>query len=376
MIETKTLFYIVLLFSILFAYLSQGKWRVTNNGDIRTDFSILYFFVSGLIPWYFLTFTDIGVDYPNYVRIINEIDMSNYNELFFVESGFALFSAVLKIVFNDNIDAVLFIFKSFSIVLPFISIYILRDKLNVCFSVFVYMLLLYLPSFYLISQAMAAAIVLLSIAIYYKTNKIVIPLVILIAGGFIHNSVFIFIPVATLCHYLTITKLTRSKAIFIMVGAIVLVAGASSLYGYAVSNISGFHYVNYGDNSFEGSGLYFFVKYLPLFFIVKIVSDYECDKNNKIFIFVFVVASAVFNLLSYQFRVIERMEFLLLANYIFFLPIFIKDQKILKKQNMPYYSRMTVILLAYLCFIGYGVIEGRTSERVDMAIYTYFNPFK
>lgn len=376
MIDTKVLFYIVLIVSLLFAYLSQGRSAMMENGDIRTNFRVFPFIISGLIPWYFLAFTDIGVDYPNYVRIISEIDLDNYNEMFFVESGFALASAILKVLFNDNIDAVLFVFKSFSIVLSFVSIYILRDKLNVCFSVFVYMLLLYLPSFYLISQAMAAAMVLLSIAIYYKTNKIVIPLAILIAGGFIHNSVFIFTPVAAVCHYLTITKLTRSKAILIMVGAIVLVAGASSLYGYAVSNISGFHYVNYGDNSFEGSGLYFFVKYLPLFYIAKIVSGYECDKNNKIFIFVFVVASAVFNLLSYQFRVIERMEFLLLANYIFFLPIFIKGQKILKNQSMPYYSRMTVILLAYLCFIGYGVIEGRTSERVEMATYIYFNPFK
>lgn len=376
MIGTKAVYFVILAFTMVFAYFSQSKGEVTCNGDIKMKIHFLPFIIAGIIPWYFLAFTNIGVDYPNYVRIINEIDMNNYDELFFVESGFALFSAVLKIVFDDNIDAVLFVFKSFSIVLPFISIYILRDKLNVCFSVFVYMLLLYLPSFYLISQAMAAAMVLLSIAIYYKTNKTIIPLVILIAGGFIHNSVFIFTPIAALCYYLTITKLTRTKVVLIMVGSIILVVAASSLYGYAVSNISGFHYVNYGENSFEGSGLFFFVKYLPLFYIAKIVSEYESDMNNKIFIFVFVVASAVFNLLSYQFRVIERMEFLLLANYIFFLPIFIKDQKILMLQNLPYYSRMSIILLAYLCFIGYGVIEGRTSAKVDMDVYVYFNPFK
>ena len=375
MIGTKVLFFIVLAFTLLFAYLSQSKGEVKNNGEIKKKFRYLPFIISGIIPWYYLAFTNIGVDYPNYYQIIKEIDMTNYNDLFFVESGFALFSAVLKIVFNGNIDAVLFIFKSFSIVLSFISIYILRDKLNVCYSVFVYMLLLYLPSFYLISQAMGAALVLSSVAFYYKTNKIAVPLVLLIAGGFIHNSVFIFIPVAALSYYITITKLTRAKVFFIMVGSIILVVTASSLYSYAISNISGFHYVNYGDNSFEGSGLFFFVKYLPLFYIAKIVIEYESDMKNKVFIFVFVVASALFNMLSYKFRVIERMEFLLLGNYIFLLPIFIRNQEILMHKNLPYYSRMTVILLAYLCFIGYGVIEDRTSAGVEMDVYVYFNPF-
>ena len=372
--ETKLLYFVVFFVSLFFAYLAQSRNVYLRDGHIVRKFRIIPYLISMTVPWYMLAFTDIGVDYPNYVQIINYIDINNYNEIFSVESGFALVSAILKTVFDGNIDAVLFVFKSFSIVVSFIAIYIVRNRLNVFVSVLAYMLLLFLPSFYLISQAMAAAIVLLSLSIYYRRNKLLAPLLLLIFGGFIHNSIFIFIPVAFLGYFLSTTKLTKGKVAIVILLSITAVIFASSIYGYVLANVPGFHYGNYGDNSFEGSGLFFLVKYLPLFYIGYIVWQYGINKENKAFIFVFIVASAVFNLLSYQFRVIERMEFLLLANYILFLPMFVDDQLYLKYSHKKY-SNIKIVYFLYLAFIGYNVIQGRTSEAVDMSVYHYFNPF-
>lgn len=374
MTDTKTLYFIVLIITLLFANFSQGH-PAFFNGKIVRKFNKTSYAISFLVPWYMLSFTNIGVDYQNYYEIINEIDLDNFYLMFYVESGFALLSALLKILFNGNIDAVLFVFKTFSILGAYIAIYILRNRLNVFYSIFAYMFLLFLPSFYLISQAMASAIVLLSLAIYYKTEKSIIPGVLLILGGFIHNSVFIFFPIFILCNYLIRTKLTSSKKLFIIVSYLFVTIAATTIYGYMIQNVSGFHYVNYGGNKTSGSGLYFFVLYIPLFIVAYITNKYEASKNNRVFIFIFILSSAMFRILSYQFRVIERMEFLLLANYIFYLPIFIDNQKYKMHNKMPSYSKMNVIFILYILYIGYGVIEVRTSADVEMSIYRYFNPF-
>lgn len=374
MTDTKTLYFIVLIITLLFANFSQGH-PAFFNGKIVRKFNKMSYAISFLVPWYMLSFTNIGVDYQNYYEIINEIDLDNFYLMFYVESGFALLSALLKILFNGNIDAVLFVFKTFSILGAYIAIYILRNRLNVFYSIFAYMFLLFLPSFYLISQAMASAIVLLSLAIYYKTEKSIIPGVLLILGGFIHNSVFIFFPIFILCNYLIRTKLTSSKKLFIIVSYLFVTIAATTIYGYMIQNVSGFHYVNYGGNKTSGSGLYFFVLYIPLFIVAYITNKYEASKNNRVFIFIFILSSAMFRILSYQFRVIERMEFLLLANYIFYLPIFIDNQKYKMHNKMPSYSKMNVIFILYILYIGYGVIEVRTSADVEMSIYRYFNPF-
>lgn len=372
--ETKTLYYIVFIITLLFAFMAQGRTVQVRDGSIKRNFYPIPFLISLIVPWYMLAFTDIGIDYKNYYNIIREVDLYNYNKIFSVESGFALVSAILKIIFNYNIDVVIFIFKSFSIVLSFVAIYNLRHQLSIWISVFAYMLLLFLPSFYLISQTMASAIVLFSLSLYLCKKKVIIPLLLLILGGFIHNSIFIFIPVAITGYYLTITKYTKTKIVFIIILSLVIVASSTSIYGYVMTYVPGFHYINYGDNYFEGSGLFFLVKYPPLFYIAYIVWKYGYEKDIKIFIFVFIVASAVFNILSYRFIVIERMEFLLLANYILFLPIFM-DNQVYLKNNHKKYSNIKIIYFIYIVFIGYNVIQGRTSANVDMAVYHYFNPF-
>lgn len=373
--DTKTLFFIVLIATLIFAYFSQSTSVELCNEGLRRKVRVVPFLLSMLLPWFMLAFTNIGADYPNYYQIINEVDINNYNSFFFVEPGFALLSALLKIVFSDNIDAVLFVFKSFSIVGVYVSIYLLKDRLRIFHSVFAYMLLLFLPSFYLISQAMAATIVLLSISFYFRNKSKWIPLLLLLFGGLIHNSVYIFLPFAVLCHFLVMTKLTKRKIVLTAFVFIVMTVGASSIYGYAVSNIPGFHYVNYGDNSFEGSGMFFIVKYLPLFYMAFMVGKYSLNQTNKVFIIVFILASAMFNLLSYQFRVIERMEFLLLGLYILFLPMFMADQQYLRFNKNACFSNMKLFFYLYLCFLGYDVIRVRTSIAVDMSEYHFFNPF-
>lgn len=375
MLETKTLFYIVLILSLVFAHSSQGHSYILSNGKLRRNFYAIPFVISCAIPWYMLSFTNIGVDYPNYYQIINEIELDNYATFFFVEPGFALISALLKNLSGGNIDAVLFIFKTFAIVGAFVSIYLMRNRLNVFYSVFAYMLLLFIPSFYLISQSMASTIVLLSISIFYRTKKPGLFFMLLFVGGFIHNSVFIFLPIAILIYYLYRTELTKNKRILTILIYITILLLATSVYGYLLQNVSAFHYVNYGDYKTEGTGLYFFVLYLPLFYVVYIVSKFEQDKLNGVLIFIFILSSALFRLLSYQFKVIERMEFLLLANYIFCLPIFIDNQLVSMFSKQHSYSKMSVIYFLYILYIGYGVIEERTSANVDMAIYVPFNPF-
>lgn len=368
-IMSKLLYISVILFSISFASYSQ-----VNDSIGKKTIRKIPFFLSFAIPWFVIAFTKIGVDYENYAYLIRIISPSNY----LIESSETLFNLIvlfLKTYISENPDVVIFILKTITLLLVYRAIYSLRTQVSIGFSVAAYMLLCYLPSFYLITIMLACAIVLNAIAIYYKSHKLIIPIGLVILAGLIHNSALVFLPVFIVLIYLnTQGRLTGLKKWIVLAAYAIAVLGSSWIFNY-VSSFAGFHYGNYASNAFNGSGVMIIIIYLPLMYVVHlyVTSDLETMKKNGIF--VFALTSLVFNILSYRFRVIERMEFLLIPLYMIYFAGAYRSSKIRTNYAMLTFSKKELLLLLYLLFRGVLVFTSRVTISSGLDQYLFFNPF-
>lgn len=368
-IMSRILYISVIILATIFASCSQVN-SLVGKKTIRK----IPFFLSFIIPWFVIAFTKIGVDYDNYAYLIRIISPSNY----LIESSETLFNVIvlfLKTYISDNPDVVIFILKTISLILVYRAIYSLRNQVSIGFSVAAYMLLCYLPSFYLITIMLACAIVLNAIAIYYKTQRMVFPIGLVILAGLIHNSALVFLPVFVVLIYLNMqNRLTSLKKWVVLAGYSVAVFGSSWIFNY-VSTFSGFHYGNYASNSFSGSGAMIVIMYLPLMYIAYLYTQSNLETTEKNGIYVFALTSLVFNILSYRFRVIERMEFLLIPLYMIYFAGAYRKLKTREKSAMWTFSKRELFLLLYVLFRGILVFTGRVTISSGLDQYHYFNPF-
>lgn len=375
-VATKLLYLSIILICTCFAFRSQRI--IASEGAIaKTRFKSVPFIISGLLAWVFLAFTNIGVDYNSYYMIAYRSSWETYNKIISVEPGFALLCATLKSIVGSNPDAVIFIMKSLQILLTFISIYMLKEKIDVGYAVFAFMTLVYLPSFYLISIVLAGSVVLFAMSLMIKRDKYLIPLLIIILAAQLHNAVYLFLPSYIAIWILNKNKnLSRIYRVLILVGYIGVSFFASQLFAYFQNNIAGFHYSNYELSSTGGSGLMVMVMYAPLAYLVFRMSQYDIATNTLNEIYVLSITSFLFNILSYQFRVIERMELIIAPLYVLLLPEVLFDSGVIKREG-PRKNKTIVhiIYIAYMVFRAYLVFTSRTTVQSGMSQYHFFMPF-
>ena len=84
----------------------------------------------------------------------------------------------------------------------------------------------------------------------------------------------------------------------------------------------------------------------------------------------------MFNVLSYRFSVIERMEFYMIPLYCLYIPSVLFSSGVIKHEHKKrYISIEMLVYILYLLFRGYLVFSGRTTEAAGMANYSFFWPF-
>lgn len=373
---TILLYIFIISCSTALAFSSQSIQTV-NQKNVVKKFRKTPFILSGLIAWFFLAFTNIGVDYPNYYYIIEQESWGTFGSIATVEPGFGLLCVVIKQLISPDADVVILILKTIIIVLMFFSFYSLREKIVLGYAVAAFMLLAYLPSFYLISMMLATAIIYFCIACYIKNDKILLPLLLTILAAQIHNSAYLFLIVLIALFMLErIAQLTTLTKAGIVAAYSIAIIFSGKIYSFAGKVINGFHYSHYGNNDFSGSGLMVVVLYAPLALILYEIYKYNISSKQKNYLFVFVLSSLLFNILSYRFKVIERMEFYFLPLYILFIPNVLLDTNIIKfNRNNRYKSLVWIIYICYLLLRGFLVFKERTSIGSGMSEYSFFNPF-
>ncbi len=369
--ETIFLYLAIFIVATFFAFKSQKVTMI--NSVVVSSFRKLPFFLSFIIPWFFVGFTNVGSDYESYSMIAGSVDMGNYTSFLDSEPGMNLTFIVLTIICGYNIDITLFLLKTITIVIVYFSIYLAKDHIRIGYSVLAYLLLFYLPSFYLLSISIASAIVSLAICIYTFKRKVFIPVLLVLIAGQLHNSCYIFFPAFVLCIFIN-KKGDRDYLKKLAIIAYIIVAVLSSIiFNFAQSHIEGFHY-NFERENTE-LGFLLFILYIPLFYIVYEINRLNDNKRVNSMILVFALSSCLFRIMAYSFEVVERMEIVLTPLYSLLIPSVVYSTYSFRKTLKGNNKQLNVIFIAYLLFRGFLVVLERTTSESGVGNYVFFNPF-
>lgn len=358
---------IVSVLSIFFAYLAQTKYT-SSNGLVRSKVNLIFFFLSFAIPWAVIGFTRIGADYANYEMIIDRLDWTNLGDQGDSEYGFNMIAMALKSLLGGNVHGTIFLLKTITIVCIFASIYWMQDKLNIAMSVMFYLFMLYLPSFYLLSQCLAASLVVLVTVFFFRKGKLLLSLALLVAIGFVHNSVFLYIPFFFICAYGKPRKIQVEWLVALFIVAIVF---SESIYRFA-QTIEGFHYNNYMRSESAGTGLVLYSWSVVMMFLVYQMFKYDTDVKRSSFLMYYSAAICLFRILGMNFDVISRMELDFIFVYIILFPSYLRYHRETKKESILYAA-----ILLFMLYNGYHAITNRIGSPFSMMnYYIPINPFE
>lgn len=380
MTRTSTiLLYVSVLFVSTFCAAISQKRRVCN-GKIQYYFRLKWFILSFLIAWFFCAFTDIGVDYYNYIRIVERAEIGS---LFLGEVGLNILCVILKFFLGGNADGVLFVLKTIAISIAYYAIYRLRKRVNLGLAVFSYILLSYLR-FYLMGMHISTALILLSL-VYLVEGDDKKALFSYFIGCTMHYSAVLLFFAYLLFYAITLAKkrISRLMIALLSISYMITVFCVNSIYMFLTSNISIFkHYAEHGViNDYQGTGIMQFVFFLPiLYFGLQIYKKH----NNKRLInmaLIFGLTSFFFAMLGYSLNVASRMYEHFIGLYMVIIPMFLFDrrnhQNIHSNKYLFSYRSDVFIWISYVCLRGFDVWVDilNISSSANLSNWRFFWPF-
>lgn len=379
--STIALYIFVILWAVTWGRLAQKKRVSRESAVVRTVTNGSFFVIALVVPWFFLSFSNIGVDYEHYYDIIRKVTWTDYADYFTWEPFFLLMSVFFKTLCNGNPDMVIFIYKTITLALMGYSIYLIRNDVKLWMSIMAYMMLYYFASFYLIAMCLACSIVSFAVVLWLKRGIFIIPLALILIAGQIHNSMYLFLPVFIVGVYLkNSTKKNTLKICLITLSFIAAGILSMVIFNWAIGNIESFHYEGYTDGYKEGSGAMFFLHFGTLFFLIYEYYTINKELSDKIrFFFIFALGSALFYGMAYTFRVIGRMEFALITLYIIFMPLmFNKTIDKFKFKKIGKYQIINFICFLYVFCLGYDEVTVRIVDKDTPGLgrWIFFMPFE
>ena len=374
-LETQIFYICIMILSTFFAFKSQ-IYETDKNGEKCIKFKVGCLIVSFLIPWFVMAFTNIGSDYNNYYDIIDKLTWQNFDKFFAEEAGMNLVFLILKIITN-NVHVTIFLIKTVSISLIFMSLYLIKDHIKIGYAVLSYLLLIYLPSFYLLTIALSQAITFFAVVLRVYKGKKFLPIILIVLAAQFHNSAYMFLFMYLSCELIMKSNQSKLRKVFITIGCVIIGISAGYIYNYFLTSVSGFHYTHYKVDSYSGTGLMFWVYYIPLLYIYYLSNIYNKNKTINNLIYIYILFSALIHTMGYKFIVIGRMEYYILPLYSIFLPDVMQKMS-LEKKDGDGKTTITILefyFLIYILFRGYLVFIERTTHEYAVGLYRFFNPF-
>lgn len=376
-----TIFLYIFIFFSTTILMKKSQLLINGKVKYRKGYFILAFF----IHWFFLTFTNIGADYNNYIRIINNISAQNITKE--TEMGFNLVCFVLKTITHNN-DITIFFIKTLTLILFYIAFRLLYEDVDIGICVLAFNLILYLQGFFILGMQLAIAFLLLS-GIQLKHKKNIRAIILLIIAGSIHASCWLFVPIYVLYLYFTF-RTKKIKPFFIALiciiyGSIYLSAG--QIMQWAINNISQFsQYSIYGFNSTNTNiGFMQIVYFIPIFYFCYIMYKKDNSYVLKNMTIIFSVTAFLFALLGYKIDVFARINKSFFVIYGVLIPALLWDRKNYCSKNMCInnnafifnYRSDVIIWVTYLFIRGIDIFIdlGLTTSSAAINPYSFFNPF-
>lgn len=381
-INVYLLYSSIIFIAFFLAYKANGKVHVVGGIFQKQKFDSFYFWTAFLVLCFFTIFTDTGVDYYNYYRQIERghdiSDIYYYNQ---IEPLFTLWSHYGWIIFNGKIHVVIATMKFVTILLYFLSFYMMRAKINVAFSVLLFSSIAFLPSFSIIRIVLASSFLIFGCALYFNKKPLVWVLFFMLLGVFMHfSSIMLLIAVLT---YLLLFKYTKDKVtnkyvMFILIFFILFSTTQTiQILSSFISLSDSFdHYQKYVDTIHSSSfGVLFvlFISYSLIGGTLYLVR--KCfDIHAFLFMQVLVIYAFSFEFLGTQIPVLERSTYVFMPVYCLIFPYCIQSYSIIEKKK---YSSLELAVILFCVFRLYFVFKSRVMPDSDSQLYYYhfFNPF-
>lgn len=352
--DTKLLYWAIVLVSFFFAFVSQRK-NVKKN---VYELNFVLFAISFAIPCFFFAVADISNDYEQYCYIFESSELTNFNSLW-IEPGYALLNAIIKI-FTNNSAVAISIIKILELSLVYYVIYDYRQKINVGLAVWAFLSLSYLDSFCMLRINLAAAIILVALDFYENKGKIVLSLVLYILACTVHySSVMLIAPIGAyfLCsrkggfkiHYLVILLV---GLVFVHTIAKPLLEDVLNAYAFLNK-----YSEKYGTITAEGSGLMQYVYHFPFVFLflwfrkrIKAGKVIDSDVVFKI-VLAFVPFSLFYGTMGYSIEVIGRSFVLFNYLWVIGMPCFCQQVENKDTQRLVYLMIFVWMLYRFYVYV-------------------------
>lgn len=280
--------FVIVLFGILaviFAFFSQGKKiAAPDTGDSVTvykydNFSNVCFVLSFLFLAVPCFLCGEGKDMSVYVQLYDSWTFESLKDLSF-EPGYILLNLFLRIFFKNAYFA-LGIIKALSIYMVYLSVYLLKDRLNIGFSVLSYVVLLYIFNFHLLRMSLALGLVFLAMSceLTGKSRRAVL----LMIAAFLFHYTSIIVLLAYCIYKLMRNKMTVSKVTVLSVALLLLYVNIVPLLNYLVPVIKLFNkYETYLDSANSYVGIVQLILFIPIAYIL--VMFYKKGMTDKFYI--------------------------------------------------------------------------------------------
>lgn len=341
------------------------------------------FFSAFFIHFIFLCFTNIGIDYGNYSRHINNVSLDNllsYNEV-----GFSFLCYVIKSIVGTA-DITIFFIKLLTLILFYAAFLKVKDKVNYIFLFLTYNLFLYLQGLFIIGMQISIAFLFWSF-IYLVEKDTIKALVTLIIAVTMHSSSMFFIPIYILFIFVNRKEGISSelKVVIVAIVYIVVYFCIGLIYNYAVTNIAQLRqYSSYGFmKSYNGTGLMQYLYFIPVFlFVFSNNKNSKCKRLNNL-LTVVSMSAFLFALLGYRFAVLARINKSFFVLYGLLIPMFLyrrqnKIETVPEERYFFTYKSDCVIWTLYILIRGYDFFVDfmNLKSTTDIQYYSFFNPFK
>lgn len=367
--------------SVFFAAIAEGVLVLGKKPNAIQEKNGFALKLSFFTIWFFIAFSNIGVDYNNYIKTIELVhDFSNLFTYSSVEPGLGLwFTIAWRIMPNPH--WVLFTIKTIPILIYYHYSCKYREKVNLIYVVLAYCAILYVQSFYLLSIQLAAAFEVMAV-FYFLEKKPFRTIICFVIGVSLHYSaVILVIPFLSFVYVTTSTKLrtySKLRVAFLITAYCGVIAFSTLLINYLVSSVSILQkYAMYTGSSAKGFSLYQTFLYIPAIYAIVVILKNRCTNRVDIFALMSILAGFVVGQMALVYPILDRMYFYFALNFIFFIPFYLYKMKTreITKPVISYRSTKMLLILYYgiRIYLNYRDYLGMFNPS-QMYEYRFFFP--
>lgn len=343
----SAILYTLLLIAV-FVLGSLCQKKIRNNGYIV--FRPIFFVMAFILLNYISFFCDVGSDLDQYRAIFSNASLETYFEDIFLEPGFILICAIVKLLgVNEYIGVG--IIKCFILFIVFISIYRLKDVIHIGLSLMAYTGIVYFMSFNVLRICFAASFVLLAWTYIFYGKKIIACSLLLVSCTIHYSAVVTFLPFIFFILTKKFSDNTIDKSACLLAFFVIFVAK----YLMRVL-ISENEYLNKYDGYLDSKGSFGLMQLL--FYLPLLLCSYSLPSNTikRRLSIILCWSGFAIAMSGYINGMVSRMNVYFVYNFMFLLPMIVHTKRYSNILNVKYTKKIICVRLSYLFVLFFAFL--------------------